>query len=185
MEINHKNCNFVKFFKKRRCLHYNVLKGKIKGISIHYISKLFRFLAFFAAITCIEIFISVFSLITNMNTNHYALHRKKRRSSPAEHACCQESVLVGCDPGPRPTRTESSATTEIPQNSKCLFWSQLHICVEDRIFKTRTATVFIAWQAELTWKIDIQSLIYNKSVPKQNLAFVSYWYRNKCLQMHF
>jgi len=65
---------------------YNVLKGKIKGISIHYISPLFRLLVLFATITCIEIFISVFSLITNLNTNHYALHRKIRRSSSARQS---------------------------------------------------------------------------------------------------
>ena len=29
------------------------------------------------------------------------------------------------------------------------------------------------------------SLIWNKSVTTQNLAFLSYWYRNKRLQIHF
>jgi hypothetical protein len=29
------------------------------------------------------------------------------------------------------------------------------------------------------------SLIYDKSVTTQNLAFLSYWYRKKRLQMHF
>ena len=30
-----------------------------------------------------------------------------------------------------------------------------------------------------------QSLIWNKSVTTQNLALLCYWYRKKCLQMHF
>ena len=30
-----------------------------------------------------------------------------------------------------------------------------------------------------------KSLICDKSVPTQNLAFLSYWYRKKRLQMHF
>ena len=29
------------------------------------------------------------------------------------------------------------------------------------------------------------SLICDKSVTTQNLTFLSYWYRKKCLQMHF
>jgi hypothetical protein len=28
------------------------------------------------------------------------------------------------------------------------------------------------------------SLIYDKSFRTQNLTFLSYWYRKKCLQMH-
>jgi hypothetical protein len=29
------------------------------------------------------------------------------------------------------------------------------------------------------------SLVCDKSVTTQNLAFLNYWYRKKCLQMHF
>jgi len=33
--------------------------------------------------------------------------------------------------------------------------------------------------------LEVESIIYDKSVTTQNLAFLSYWYGKKRLRMHF
>jgi hypothetical protein len=55
----------------------------------------------------------------------------------------------------------------------------------------RHRSVFVRRFSFLAYFTDIQpnvvdiSLICDKSVTTQNLAFLSYWYRKKRLQMHF
>jgi hypothetical protein len=44
---------------------------------------------------------------------------------------------------------------------------------------------FVGLTSGFRRQLDNMSLICDKSVTTQNLAFLSYWYKKKRLQMHF